>query len=207
MLLDLDRFDRDLPRFRAGAERLETVYPLAVDQCDLVTAVAVAQGRIDDAVDLCTIRRERGMDEAWGAGDGAWATIEAFARSFRVDSSIKDVARRAAIGLQSLDPLGMRHVGTGLAAVALMQCGAVDEANLVYARVCPPKGEGDRRSSELVQSRLTAWQAASAGDSRRAASLVCAAARTAIDYGQLLWGVLGLHDAIDSVTVRRPTTC
>ena len=197
MLLDLDRFDRDLPRFRAGAERLETVYPLAVDQCDLVTAVArVAQGRIDDAVDLCAVRREHGMDAAWGAGDGAWATIETFARSFRVDTTIEDVARRAAVGLQSLDPLGMRHVGTGLVAVALIHCGAVDEANRVYAQVCPPTGEGDRRSSRLIQARLTAWQVAGAGDTRRAADLVCEGADTAIEYGQVLWGMLGLHDAV-----------
>ena len=197
MLLRVDSFDHDLEQLRPAASRLESVLPLAVDQLDLITAVArVAQGRVVEAIESCVARRARGMDDAWGTGDGSWTAIETFARTLRADPSLATVARRALVGLRSVDPMGLRYVGSGIAAIALMQAGFVDEADAAIEAASPPSSEGDRRSGILIEARVAAWRAALAGDVDEAARLVSEAATTAVEFGHLLWGMLGLHDAV-----------
>jgi DNA-binding NarL/FixJ family response regulator/tetratricopeptide (TPR) repeat protein len=197
MTLRLDGFDEAIQLARPIAEQFESTYPLAVDQFDLITVVArVAQGRIDDAIGACTARRTRGLDHSWGTGDGAWAAMEAFARSFQCGHEAADAARRAVVGLQSGDPLGLRNVGTGISAIALLQVGQTDEAIDAFEHVSPANSEGDRRSSELIQARIDAWRLAGNGDVEGAAATVAAAGRLALEWGHVLWGMLALHDAV-----------
>jgi DNA-binding CsgD family transcriptional regulator len=172
------------------------MYPLAVDQIDLLDPVAdVIRGRVSDAIRTCRARRELDVDESYGCGDGAWAAIETFARSFTIDPGLVEHARRSIIGLRSVDPLGLRYVGSGIAALAIAQAGEIDEATRAWD-LAAPTTEGERRSGLLLSARLLAWQAAMGGDTDRAADIVAEAGQVAVEGGHLLWGLLGLHDAV-----------
>ena len=197
MLLRVDGLDSILARCRAAAEMVRAEFPMATDQLDLIDAVAhVAQGRIEDAIDMCRTCRCDGMDVAGSVGRGAWAIIEAFARSFRVDDTLIESTRHALVDLRGVDPLGLRYVGSGIAAVNLVQSGLPDEARAAVDAVSPPTNEGDRRVSILIEARVAAWQSALSGDFETANVRLADAGRVAVQNGHLLWGLLALHDAV-----------